>query len=157
MDPFECTLVLNPDLAPISDGALFWPASRSRLVLLSEIRTDKIIVWGIDPDEVAEQSRIVFRADLLPDQKDRFVQAVRDGLEPTLTSPLPVSNENRNPGAPAPAARKPASSLAVKASAVDTSSDAIVIIDPPPPDQGPKMYVLDLLSSGATRATGTQG
>jgi hypothetical protein len=156
MGPFEYTLVLNPSQAPAPDGALFWPASRSRLVLLFEILTDKIIVRGIDPD-VAERSVLVFRADLLSDQKDRLVQAVRDGLEPTLISPLPVSNENRDPGALVPAARKPGSSLAGKAFAGEIHSDAIVITDPPGPGQGPKMYVLELPSSGAARATGTQG
>lgn len=155
MDPFECTVVLNPSLAPVPDGAPFWPAGRSRLVLLFESLTDKIVVRGIDPD-VADPSAIVFRTELRPEQKDRFVQAVRDGLEPQLISPAPVSNENR--GASAPATRKPASSLAVKPSAGETVGDAIVIIDPPPGNpQGPRMYSLELPSSGAARATGTQG
>src|ERR1043165_6494419 len=117
MDPFECTLVLNPSQAPASDGALFWPAGRSRLVLLFESLTDKIIVRGIDPDP-AEQSVLVFRvANLLFDQKARFVQAVREGLEPTLVDPLPVSNENRDPVVSTPPARKPGGSLAGKARA----------------------------------------
>jgi hypothetical protein len=153
MDPFECTLVLNPSQDPASDGGLFWPAGRSRLVLLFETLTDKIIVRGIDPD-VAEQSVLVFRvANLLFNQKDRFVQAVRDGLEPTLVDPLPVSNENRDPVASTP----PARSLAGKASRAEVLGDAIVIIDRPGDPQGPKLYVLELPSSGAARATGTQG
>lgn len=156
MDPFACTLVLNPALAFVPDEALFWPASRSRLVLLFEILTDKITVRGFDPD-VAEQSTIVFRADLLPDQQDRFVQAVREGTEPTLISPPPVSNENQDLGAPAPAVRKSASSLAVKASAVEVGNDAIVISDPSGDGHGPKLYVLELPSTGAALATGTQG
>jgi hypothetical protein len=157
MDPFECTLVLNPSQAPASDGALFWPAGRSRLVLLFEILTDKIIVRGIDPD-VAEPSVLVFRvASLLLDQKDRFVQAVREGLEPTRVDPLPVSNENRDPVASTPAAHKPGSSLAGKAPRGEVLANAIVIIDRPGDDPGPKMYVLQLPGSGAARATGTQG
>jgi len=151
MDPFECTLVLNPSQAQASDGALFWPAGRSRLVLLFEILTDKIIVRGIDPD-VVEPSVLVFRANLLLDQKERFVQAVRDGREPTVVDPLPVSNENRDPVAAAPPARPRAG----KSSRGEVLNDAIVIIDRPGDDPGPKMYVLQLPSSGA-RATGTQG
>ena len=153
MGPFECTLVLNPSLASVPNGALFWPASRSRLVLLFEILIDKITVRGIDPD-VADRSVLVFRADLLSDQKDRFVQAVYSGLEPALLPPPPVSNENRDPEPPA---RKPESSLAGKPVAGEIHSDAIVITDPPGPGQGPKMYVLQLPNLGTARATGTQG
>lgn len=156
MGPFECTLVLRPSQASASDGALFWPAGRSRLALLFESLTDKIIVRGIDPD-VTERSVLVFRAELLPDQKDRFVQAVSDGLEPTLIDPPPVSNENRSPGVPAPAARKPASSLAGLPTAVEIPDNAIVITDPPGPDPGPKLYRLELPSLRAARATGTKG
>ncbi len=156
MDTFECTLVLNPSLVPAPAEPLFWPVGRSRLVLLFEILTDKIIVRGIDPD-VAEQCVLVFYADLAPDQKDRFVQAVQNGLEPTLLPPSLVSNENRGAGAPALSARKPASSLAGKAFAAELHSDAIVITDPPGKGQGPKVFVLELPSSGAARATGTQG
>src|SRR6185295_14856584 len=108
------------------DGALFWPAGRSRLVLLFEILTDKIIVRGIDPD-VVEPSVLVFRANLLLDQKERFVQAVRDGREPTVVDPLPVSNENRDPVAAAPPARPRAG----KSSRGEVLNDAIVIIDRP--------------------------
>lgn len=151
MGPFECSLVLRPSLASVPEGALFWPAGRSRLALLFESLTDKIIVRGIDPD-ATEQFVLVFRAELLPDQKDRFVQAVSDGLEPTLISPPTVSNENRTPGVLAPAARKPASSLA----ADEIHNDAIVIIDRPGDGPGPR-YTLELPSLGAARATGTQG
>ena len=151
MGPFDCTLVLRPSQASAPDGALFWPAGRSRLALLFESLTDKIIVRGIDPD-ATEQSVLVFRAELLPDQKDRFIQAVSDGLEPTLIPPPPVSNENRDPGVPAPAARTSGSSLA----AVEIEEDAIVIIDRPGNGPGPR-YSLELPCLGAARATGTQG
>lgn len=160
MDPFECTLVLNPSQAPAQEGALFWPAGRLRLVLLFEVLTDtdKIIVRAIDPD-VAERSVLVFRvANLLPDQKDRFVQAVGNGREPTQVDPMPASNENRDPAASTPAARKPASSPAGRVSTGEVLADAIVIIDRPGDPQGPKMtYVLQLPGSDAARATGTQG
>jgi hypothetical protein len=149
MGPFECTLVLNPFLASNPDEALFWPTDRLRLVLLFEnLADDKIVVRGIDPD-VADRSALVFRADLVSDQKDRFVQAVTGGLEPTLIPASPVSNENRDP------ASQPDSSLVAKPLVTGAHSDAIVITDPPGPGQGPKMYVLQLPSSAL--ATGTQG
>lgn len=156
MGPFECTVVLNPSLASVPDGALFWPAGRSRLALLFETQADnKVVVRGIDPD-LADRSVLVFRADLTSDQKDQFVQAVCSGLEPTLIPPPEVSNENRGPGAPAPPARKPGGSLAGKPLAGEVHGNAIVITDPPSgPGEGPKLYTLELPS--AARATGTQG
>lgn len=156
MSSFECTAVLNPSLVSAPDEALFWPASRQRLVLLFEIQIDnKIVVRGIDPD-LADRSVLVFRADLTSDQKDRFVQAVSSGREPTQIPAAPVSNENRDPGVPATPARTAGSLLAGKPFAGEIHSDAIVITDPPGgPGEGPKLYILELPS--AARATGTQG
>jgi hypothetical protein len=149
MGPFECTVVLNPSLGSTPDEALFWPTDRLRLALLFETVADtKIVVRGIDPD-VTDRSALIFRAELLADQKDRFVQAVRSGLEPRLAALSPVSNENRD------AAREPESPVVVGPLAGEVPGDSIVITDPPGPGQGPKVYMLELPSSA--RATGTRG
>ena len=149
MGPFDCTLVLNPSLVSVPDEALFWPTDRLRLALLFETVTDtKIVVRGIDPD-VTDRSALVFRAELLATQKDRFVQAVASGLEPKLIPSSLVSNENRDP------ATAVARSLAARPRAAEVQGDAIVITDPPGPGQGPKVYVLELPSSAL--ATGTRG
>jgi hypothetical protein len=122
--------------------------------LLFQNRTDQMVCWGLDPNEV-DGAVGVFRAYMLPDQKDPFVQAVRGGVEPTLMQGLLASNENRNRGA---LAAKASAVPAGKPLAAEILNDAIVITDNPGDGHGPRMYRLGLPGSGAAaRATGTQG
>jgi hypothetical protein len=143
---FTIVPVPSPRAGVLRNGGLFWKAGRSRLVLLFETLTDKIIVRAIDPDRIGG-SVMVFRAELLPGQKDWFIQAVRDGREPTLTRP-PPSNENR--GLAAPVSIQHTAVVASQLLTGDTSNDAIVIADTSGDDHGPNLYL-------ARRDTGTQG
>lgn len=157
MCSFEHIIVPNPGLTSPSDGVLFWPPGRAQLILLFQNRTDKIVAWGLDPDEV-DGVVGVFRAYLRPDQKDSFVQAVRGGGEPTLLQGLLASNENWNPGAVAPTVSRATAVPAGKPLAAEILDDAIVITDNRGDGHEPRMYRLGLpVSGGAARATGTQG
>ena len=135
----DALLVSNPHL--IQDGELFWPQRRSRLALLFETLVDKIIVRGFDPDvDLADKSVFVFRAEVLLAQRDPFVQAVREGREPTLMPVVPPSNENQVGGA----VKQLIQPL------VDGNS--IVISGNPGDGPGPKMYQLSIPASGTALA-----
>ena len=77
-----------PDLASITP---FWPQNRQRLVLDFVPVGDNVIAKGFDPDWSTEVA--VFTANLLQEQGDAFVSAVKKGIAGRLIAP-PPSNDN---------------------------------------------------------------
>lgn len=165
---FESITISNRPLTPPPDGALFWPPTRSRLLLLFEPLADaSIIARVVDADAADGTLLVVFRVNLQLDQKDRLVKAVRDGIEPT---PVP-SNENVQRTEPTQKAARPSApdkrSAPTKPPAPgkwsapgdrSADGDAVVIGDDPGNGTGHRFYSLVLPPLDATvLSTGTQG
>ena len=131
MSSIEFIDVSNPHAPPPPppQSPLFWPSTRERLILVFETRDDNgISVWGIDP----VGHTLPFHAELQPDQKDPFIDAVKRGDEPVelpANATAQVGNDN---------SRTPRTTHSL--------DNAIVIIDSGGEPKGPR-YQLNLTTA----------